>query len=110
VVFDHGRVVADGTSEELKEKIGGQTLAVRAADRARTPEVAAVVARVTGAPAETDADTGLVTAPIDDPALLTAVVRQLDEAGVVAADLALRRPSLDEVFLALTGHLAEGEN
>jgi oleandomycin transport system ATP-binding protein len=109
VVFDHGRVVADGTSEELKEKIGGQTLAVRAVDRARTPEVTAVVARVTGASPETDGDTGLVTAPIDDPALLTAVVRQLDEAGVVAAELALRRPSLDEVFLALTGHLAEGE-
>ncbi|WP_329248940.1 ATP-binding cassette domain-containing protein [Actinoallomurus sp. NBC_01490] len=109
VVFDHGRVVADGTSEELKEKVGGQTLAVRARDRARMPEIVGVVARVTGARPETDEDTGLVTAPLDDPAALTAVVRGLDEAGVVASDLALRRPSLDEVFLSLTGHHAEPE-
>jgi oleandomycin transport system ATP-binding protein len=109
VVFDRGRVVADGTAEELKEKIGGQTLAVRAMDRARTQEVTAVVARVTGASPEVDRDTGLVTAPLDDPATLTAVVRGLDEVGVVAGELALRRPSLDEVFLSLTGHHAEEE-
>ena len=84
VVFDRGRVVAEGTSEELKAKIGGQTLAVRAVDRARTPEVAEVVARVTGARPESDDDTGLVTAPLDDPALLAAVVRRLDDAGIVA--------------------------
>jgi oleandomycin transport system ATP-binding protein len=109
VVFDRGRVVADGTAEELKEKIGGQTLAVRAMDRARTPQVAEIVARVTGARPETDDDTGLVTAPLDDPAALTAVVRGLDQAGVVASELALRRPSLDEVFLSLTGHHADTE-
>ncbi|MFB9831872.1 ATP-binding cassette domain-containing protein [Actinoallomurus acaciae] len=109
LVFDRGRVVADGTSEELKEKVGGQTLAVRALDRARMPEVVGVVARVTGARPEADEDTGLVTAPLDDPAALSAVVRGLDEAGVVASDLALRRPSLDEVFLSLTGHHAEAE-
>jgi oleandomycin transport system ATP-binding protein len=107
VVFDRGRVVADGTAEELKEKIGGQTLAVRAMDRARTPEVAEVVARVTGGRPEVNEDTGLVTAPLDDPASLTVVVRGLDEAGVVASELTLRRPSLDEVFLSLTGHHAE---
>jgi oleandomycin transport system ATP-binding protein len=108
VVFDHGRVVADGTSDELKEKIGGQTLAVRATDRSRTPEVTTIVARITGASPEVNDDTGLVTAPLDDPALLTGVVRELDAAGIVAAELALRRPSLDEVFLSLTGHSAEG--
>ncbi|MGH3374486.1 MAG: ATP-binding cassette domain-containing protein [Actinoallomurus sp.] len=109
VVFDRGRVVADGTAEELKEKIGGQTLAVRALDRARTAEAAEVVARVTGARPEVDHDTGLVTAPLDDPAALTAVVRGLDEANIVASELALRRPSLDEVFLSLTGHHAESD-
>jgi len=109
VVFDRGRVVADGTAEELKEKIGGQTLAVRALDRSRTAEAAEVVARVTGARPEVDHDTGLVTAPLDDPAALTAVVRGLDEASIVASELALRRPSLDEVFLSLTGHHAESD-
>ena len=107
VVFDRGRVVADGTAEELKEKIGGQTLAVRAQDRTRTPAVAEVVARVTGARPEVDDDTGLVTAPLDDPSALSAVVRGLDQASIVATELALRRPSLDEVFLNLTGHRAE---
>jgi oleandomycin transport system ATP-binding protein len=109
VVVDQGRVVADGTAEELKAKIGGRTLAVRAVDRSRTPEVTAVVARVTGARAAADDDTGLVTAPIEDPVLLSAVVRQLDDKGIVAAELALRLPSLDEVFLSLTGHHAGDE-
>jgi oleandomycin transport system ATP-binding protein len=109
VVFDRGRVVADGTAEELKEKIGGQTLAVRAMERARAPEVAEIVARVTGARPEVNEDSGLVTAPLDDPAALTTVVRGLDEASIVASELTLRRPSLDEVFLSLTGHHAEPE-
>ena len=109
VVFDRGRVVADGTAEELKEKIGGQTLVVRALDRARTPEVAEIVARVTGSRPEVNEDSGLVTAPLDDPAALTTVVRGLDEASIVASELTLRRPSLDEVFLSLTGHHAEPE-
>jgi oleandomycin transport system ATP-binding protein len=109
VVFDRGRVVADGTTEELKEKTGGQTLAVRAQDRSRTPEVAEIVARVTGARPDVDTDTGLVTAPLDDPSALAAVVRGLDQASVVASELALRRPSLDEVFLTLTGHHAESD-
>jgi oleandomycin transport system ATP-binding protein len=109
VVFDRGRVVADGTAEELKEKIGGQTLAVRALDRGRLPDVVQIVGRITGGRPETDEDTGLVTAPLDDPAELSTVVRALDEAGVVASELALRRPSLDEVFLNLTGHHAEAE-
>jgi oleandomycin transport system ATP-binding protein len=109
VVFDRGRVVADGTAEELKEKIGGQTLVVRALDRARTPEVAEIVARITGTRPEVGEDSGLVTAPLDDPAALTTVVRGLDEASIVAGELTLRRPSLDEVFLSLTGHHAEPE-
>jgi oleandomycin transport system ATP-binding protein len=109
VVVDRGRVVADGTAEELKEKIGGQTLVVRAQDRTRTTEVAEIVARVAGIRPEINEDTGLVTAPLDDPAALTTVVRGLDEANIVASELTLRRPSLDEVFLSLTGHHAEPE-
>ncbi len=109
VVVDRGRVVAEGTSEELKAKIGGQTLAVRTVDRARTPEVAEVVAQVTGSRPESDHDTGLVTAPLDDPALLAAVVRRLDDKGIVASELSLRLPSLDEVFLSLTGHTTDDE-
>ncbi|MFI6521115.1 ATP-binding cassette domain-containing protein [Spirillospora sp. NPDC050679] len=107
VVFDHGRVIAEGTSAELKARTGRQTLAVRAADLYRLDQLAAIVADLTGARPEVQAATGLVTAPIADPAVLSAVVRRLDEVDLVAAELALRMPSLDEVFLTLTGHPAE---
>jgi oleandomycin transport system ATP-binding protein len=105
-VLDHGRVVAAGTPDELKARTGGRTLLLRTLDRARTAQAVSVVARVTGAHPETD-DTGRVTVAVADPAALPAVVRALDDAGVVAAELALRAPSLDEVFLALTGGPAE---
>jgi oleandomycin transport system ATP-binding protein len=106
-VIDRGRVVAAGSPAELKTRTGGQTLVVRAADRARTGEVAAAVAGITGARPDVRGDTGLVTAPAGDPAVLPAVVRRLDESGIVAVELALRLPSLDDVFLTLTGHPAE---
>ena len=106
-VVDRGLVVADGTPAELKAKTGGRTLVVRAADPAQVTQVARAVAELTGARPEVRPDAGLVTAPAGDPAVLPAVVRWLDQAGVVAAELALRLPSLDEVFLTLTGHRAE---
>jgi oleandomycin transport system ATP-binding protein len=106
-VIDHGNVVASGTPTELKARAGSQTLEVRAADRSYTQQVADAVALVIGTRPDISADTGLVTAPIGDPALLAAVVRLLDDLGIVAAELALRLPSLDEVFLTLTGHRAE---
>jgi oleandomycin transport system ATP-binding protein len=106
-VIDRGLVVADDTPAQLKTMTGGQTLVVRAADRARTGELAGIVARVTGSTPDISEETGLVTAPTSDPALLPAVVRRLDEAGLHAAELAFRLPSLDEVFLTLTGHHAE---
>jgi oleandomycin transport system ATP-binding protein len=106
-VIDHGNVVASGTPTELKARIGSQTLQVRAADRTYTPQVADAVALVVGTRPDISADSGLVTSTINDPALLPAVVRLLDDLGIVAAELALRLPSLDEVFLTLTGHPAD---
>jgi oleandomycin transport system ATP-binding protein len=107
-VIDHGNVVASGTPTELKARAGSQTLEVRAVDRSYTQQVADAVALVIGTRPDISADTGLVRAPISDPALLPAIVRLLDDLGIVAAELALRLPSLDEVFLTLTGHRAEG--
>jgi oleandomycin transport system ATP-binding protein len=108
-VIDRGLVVASGTPAELKARTGGQTLAVRAADPGLTGQVAAAVAAVAGVTPDVNADTGLVTASIADPAVAPAVVRRLDDAGIVAAELSLRLPSLDEVFLTLTGHRAEDD-
>jgi oleandomycin transport system ATP-binding protein len=106
-VFDHGRVIAEGTSDDLKGRIGRQTLEVRTAEPYRVAQLAAIVAELTGERPEVQETTGLVSAPVHDPGLLSALVRRLDEASIVAAELALRMPSLDEVFLTLTGHLAE---
>jgi oleandomycin transport system ATP-binding protein len=108
-VIDHGLVVASGTPAELKARTGSQTLAVRATDPTHTAQVAAVVAAVVGVRPDV-AETGLVTSAVSDPAMVPAVVRRLDDAGIVAAELNLRLPSLDEVFLTLTGHRAEEDN
>jgi len=106
VVMDHGQLVASGTPAELKARTGAQTLVVRAADFGLTSRVEAAVQEITGTTPEVRQDTGLITAAASDPAMVPAIVRRLDDDGVVLAELALRLPSLDEVFLTLTGHLA----
>ncbi|MGH3565684.1 MAG: ATP-binding cassette domain-containing protein [Pseudonocardia sp.] len=100
-VVDHGQVIATGTPEELKARTGAQTLTVRPVDPAHLATVGAVVAELTGRPA--DVQGSLVTAPVADSAVLSAVVHRLDEVGVPVGELALRGSSLDEVFLSLTG-------
>ncbi|MEV4478915.1 ATP-binding cassette domain-containing protein [Micromonospora coxensis] len=106
-VVDHGRVIAQGTPEELKAKTGGQVLAVRPVDPADVSTVVAVAGEVAGTVPEVAQNT--VTVPVNDPGALPAVVRRLDDAGVAVAELALRGSSLDEVFLSLTGHRAEDD-
>jgi oleandomycin transport system ATP-binding protein len=106
-VIDHGEVVASGTPAELKARTGSQTLAVRAADPGLTPRVAAAVADIVGVRPDIHVETGLVMAAVGDPAMAAAVVRRLDDEGITAAELTLRLPSLDEVFLTLTGHRAD---
>jgi oleandomycin transport system ATP-binding protein len=108
VVIDHGRVIAEGTADELKGKVGGQMIEVGPADADDIDSTARVLAELTGTDGSVDRDARLVTAPIADTALVAAAVRRLDDSGVELDHLALRRPSLDEVFLALTGHVAEG--
>jgi oleandomycin transport system ATP-binding protein len=107
-VVDHGRVIAQGTPEELKARTGGQVLTVRPTDPADLSTVVAIAAEVTGADPEVAQTT--VSVPVTDPGVLPAVVRRLDAAEVTVAELALRSSSLDEVFLSLTGHRAEQDN
>ncbi|MEV6171117.1 ATP-binding cassette domain-containing protein [Streptomyces sp. NPDC051954] len=105
VVIDKGRVIAEGTPDQLKSQVGGQVLQLRpvlAQDLARAH---LLVAEAAGP--QTQIEGGTVTAPVKDPALMPAVVRTLDREGIAVRELALRRSSLDEVFLALTGHRAE---
>jgi oleandomycin transport system ATP-binding protein len=107
VVIDHGRVIATGAPDELKAKTGAQTLAVRPADPGQLSIVTSVVGEL--AAATPDVHGELVTAQVADPRVLPAVVRRLDDAGVVVTELALRTSSLNEVFLTLTGRGVEEE-
>ncbi|HEX6233458.1 MAG TPA: ATP-binding cassette domain-containing protein [Jiangellaceae bacterium] len=104
-VIDHGRVIATGTPDELKAKTGSQSLAVRPEDESHVQLVTAVVGEL--AKATPDVNGSRITAPVSDPAVVPAVVRRLDEAGVVVTELSLRSATLNEVFLSLTGHPAE---
>ncbi|MFC4119924.1 ATP-binding cassette domain-containing protein [Nonomuraea zeae] len=100
-VIDHGQVVAMGTPDELKATIGDR-LDVTLEDPAALPEAATVLGTLAGTePAATDADRLSVALPAAGLRLAD-IVRELDHAGVAAADVSLRRPTLDEVFLRLT--------
>jgi oleandomycin transport system ATP-binding protein len=102
-VIDHGKVIATGTPDELKARAGGQVLEVLPASQDRLGAAAAVLAGRTGAAPDADADSGLVRVPVTDAAVLPLIIRDLDEAGVELAEFTLRKSSLDEVFLSLTG-------
>ncbi|MCA2212535.1 ATP-binding cassette domain-containing protein [Jidongwangia harbinensis] len=104
VVIDHGRVVATGTSDQLKARTGRQTVTVRPSAEADLDMIVALVRLVAAGPV--DATGGVVTAPVTDPGALAHLVRRLDDGGLAVAELALRSPSLDEVFLSLTGRPA----
>jgi len=101
-VIDRGRVIAHGTPAELKRVVGGQTVVVRPRERGRRGELAAILGEVTGRTVEF-ANRDVVAVPVDSDAGFAEVVSRLEAAGVGVIELALRLPSLDDVFLALTG-------
>ncbi|WP_106402019.1 ATP-binding cassette domain-containing protein [Actinocorallia populi] len=102
VVIDHGRVIAEGTSDQLKAQTGGQVLELRPVHEAEVDKAALVVAELLGSAPEVNQ--GLLTVPVGDSRAMPAVVRALDDAGVAVGELSLRKASLDEVFFALTGN------
>jgi ABC-2 type transport system ATP-binding protein len=106
VVIDHGEVIASGTSDQLKDRIGGDVVEFDVAP-SRVKAALRAVAKVGDGPPT--ADEGRVTVHVGNRGseLLLEVVRRLDAAKIGVSGLELRRPSLDDVFLALTGHVAE---
>jgi ABC-2 type transport system ATP-binding protein len=117
VVIDHGQVIAAGTSENLKGRVGGDVLEFTVPDRNRVADAAEAIARMArgegepGGEPHVDKETGVINVGVGgrgSDALIEAV-RSLDGAGVQTQGLTLRRPSLDDVFLALTGHAAEDD-
>jgi ABC-2 type transport system ATP-binding protein len=107
-VIDHGRVIAEGTTDELKDRFGGERVEVvlgETADRERALEALAPMA---DGPGEPECDGRTVRVPVRTRAGVVAeAVRRLDEASVEIEDINVHRPTLDDVFLSLTGHAAE---
>ena len=105
-VLDRGQVIAEGTSDELKDKVGGERVEVTLADSSQTDAAVSALAEVSSD--EPKSAGGVVSVPFDrDRTSIADVVRRLDTAGIEVEDLAVRRPTLDDVFITLTGHAAE---
>jgi ABC-2 type transport system ATP-binding protein len=105
-VIDHGTVIAEGTSDELKDRVGGERLEVRLAEPAAAGVAVQALAPMTDEPPASD--DGLVRVTVRErTGAIVEAVRRLDDAGVGVDDLVVRRPTLDDVFLTLTGRAAE---
>jgi ABC-2 type transport system ATP-binding protein len=109
-IIDHGRVIAEGTSNELKASVGAGSLHVRLRDAEQRPEAAELLERVLGTPVQLESDRATLSARADDGDRVGVAMGELAGAGIGVAELVLGQPSLDEVFLALTGRPAEGTN
>ena len=107
-VVDAGRIIARGTADELKAQVGGERIEVVVRDRADLTRAADLLARDCEGDCTVEEHTRRLTVPAHGGAQrLVQVVRDLDEAAIAIDDIGLRRPTLDDVFLALTGHAAE---
>jgi ABC-2 type transport system ATP-binding protein len=108
VVIDHGNVIAEGTSDELKDRVGGERVEVHLEDDADAELAISALAEMASERPQLEEHT--LRAPVRGrTGVIAEAVRRLDDAGVAIEDIALRRPTLDDVFIALTGHAAEEE-
>jgi ABC-2 type transport system ATP-binding protein len=110
-VVDHGKVIARGTSDELKAQTGGERIEVVVHQREQMDAAGVVLRNFGKGDLSIDNHTRRLTAPVTGGAkLLADVIRELDGSGVEIDDIGLRRPTLDDVFLSLTGHHAESDD
>ena len=107
-VIDHGKVIAEGTADQLKDQVGGERLQLTLAEASSIPTVLELLSPLAMGEAVVQAHTREITLPIRGGAeVLMEALRLLDGASVGVLDIGLRRPTLDDVFLSLTGHAAE---
>jgi ABC-2 type transport system ATP-binding protein len=106
-VIDHGLVIADGTSDELKDRCGGERVEVTLEDERSAPAAVAALAAIASEPPAVEDRTVRVPVDTGRRGVIPEAVRRLDHAGVGIEDVSLRRPTLDDVFLTLTGRPAE---
>jgi len=110
VVIDHGRIIAQGTSDQLKAQVGGERLELTVQDPARLEEARRLLEPLGVSPATLDEPRRSLLMPVSGGAnVLTEALRLLDGASVTLDDVGLRRPTLDDVFLSLTGRMAEDD-
>jgi ABC-2 type transport system ATP-binding protein len=110
VVVDHGRVIADGTADELKDRIGGEHVRLVVADPSSADKTLEVLQSICTGAVERDGDGVTFEAPVRaHDRMVPNLIRALDDAGVDVVDIEVRRPTLDDVFLTLTGHTADDE-
>jgi ABC-2 type transport system ATP-binding protein len=110
VVIDHGRVIAEGTSDELKDQMGGERLELTAVDGARLEQIRSLLGQLGSGDVAVDEHTRRLSVPVTGgTGVLVEALRRLDAADLQVSDVALRRPTLDDVFLSLTGHVAEAD-
>lgn len=108
-VIDRGRVVAEGTADELKTSIGHSSLQLKIGNPQHLEMARQTVERVLNVRANVSSDTGQITAPMADADRVTDLLIALREANIQLAELSVQKPTLDEVFLAITGHGVKGE-
>ena len=109
-VIDHGTLIAEGTSDELKSRIGGDVLELQLIDGAQLAAAADALGGMGCDDCTLDEATDTIRLPVDNAVgAITEAVRRTDAAGIALADIAIHRPTLDDVFLTLTGHLVEAE-
>ena len=110
VVIDHGKAIARGTADELKAQTGGERIEVVLADSGRRDGAERALALVARGPVQVDDDGRSLAVPVHDgQRALARTLREFEDAGISVLELGLRRPTLDDVFLSLTGHAAEAD-
>lgn len=106
-VIDRGKVVAEGTADELKSSVGTASLQLHLADGAQTAAAFATVEQVLGAAPTVSPEAARLTAPMADPDRVTDLLIALRERGIHLAEVSVQKPTLDEVFLTITGHATD---
>src|ERR1700712_5119284 len=110
LVIDHGHAIAEGTADSLKSQVGGERVEIVLVRHEDLDAARSIMTELAGVPVEVQEHSRRIVAPVTGGAsLLMEALRRLDAAGITVLDVALRRPTLDDVFLSLTGHASEDQ-
>lgn len=104
VILNRGKVIAEGTSDELKSRVGGSVLELRLGEPRELEQAVKAISGLTNGGIQSNSESGIITIPVvDGTSILVSAIRRLDEAGVKVSGIELRKPTLDEAFLSITG-------